>query len=66
MNNCAFDFEKSCAALYERDCKNCSFRKTKEELAAEREKAMARINGLPKYERDAILLKYYRHLARGQ
>ena len=60
MEVCAFDKGRSCAALNERECENCTFRKTQEELTEGREKALARIKSLPRAERKYIMKKYYR------
>lgn len=64
MENCAFDKGNKCSALRYRNCERCSFRKTREELAAGREKARERIENLPKEQYDAIMQTYY-HLRRG-
>ena len=60
MKVCAFDKGKNCAALNERNCENCTFCKTPEELVAGREKALERIKNLPRGERHYIMTKYYR------
>lgn len=59
MENCVFDKGKKCSALREHNCEKCSFRKTREELVAGREKARERIENLPKEQHDAIMKKYY-------
>lgn len=60
MERCVFEDGRSCKALNERKCENCAFRKTQEELTAGREKALDRIERLPRARRQAIMKKYYR------
>ena len=59
MNKCTFDNGNQCNALLTKECENCSFRKTKEELIEGRQKAKARIEKLPAGYRRAIKEKYY-------
>lgn len=59
MNHCAFDKGDKCAALLTRNCENCSFRKTEEELIAGRQKAKEMLEKLPEEHRKAIEEKYY-------
>lgn len=60
MEVCAFNKGKNCAALNERECEKCTFRKTRKELVAGREKALERIKNLPRGGRQYIMMKYYR------
>lgn len=64
-DKCAFDFGRHCSALITKHCENCSFKKTKTQLAEGRERAMGLLDRLPKQERDAILVKYYGHHGEG-
>lgn len=59
MNKCAFDLEKKCAALTDKECKGCRFRKSKEELEEGREKARRRLDSLPIVQREYIKHKYH-------
>lgn len=63
MENCVFNKGKKCSALTPKKCKNCSFRKTEEELTAGREKARERLESLPREQYEALMRKYY-HLCR--
>ena len=56
FTDCAFDRGEKCAALTEKKCLNCRFFKTKEELAAGREKAYDHVQHLP--NRAALVEKY--------
>ena len=55
---CAFDKDTFCSALTEKRCVGCSFRKTREELDAGREKADDRIAALPEEQQEHIRFKY--------
>lgn len=55
---CAFDKNTFCAALTEKRCNGCSFRKTREELDAGRERADDRIATLPEEQQEHIRKKY--------
>lgn len=57
---CAFDKGNSCEALVTHNCEKCSFRKTKEEVIAGRQKAKEILARLPKEQQDAINNKYHR------
>ena len=59
MDKCAFERGNTCVALNRKECENCAFRKTKEELQRGRQKAFAHINSLPVVERVHILETYY-------
>ena len=59
MEKCVFDKGEKCVALLTRNCENCSFRKTKEELIAGRRKAKEMLDKLPEEYRKAIIEKYY-------
>lgn len=59
MNNCAFDRDKFCAALKEKQCEGCAFYKTKEELIEGRQKAAERLDNLPIRQKIHIARKYY-------
>ena len=59
MNACVFDNFRNCAALVEKRCTNCSFCKTKDQLALSRERVKSRINNLPEKQKKYILDKYY-------
>ena len=59
MSKCVFDKGKVCSALTEKDCKGCSFAKTKEELEDGREHATELFYRVPRKQRDAIRKKYY-------
>ena len=59
MFECVFDHKRSCAALTERECINCSFQKTKCQLTADRNKAKKRILHLPEDLKKHIVDKYY-------
>lgn len=56
--NCAFDKNNFCCALTEKNCKDCKFRKTPEELEAGRKKAAARLKTLPMLEQVRIQETY--------
>lgn len=64
MKKCVFDRSDFCVALNSRECENCRFRKTREELDVGREKACERVENLPKKQYNAIMNKYYK-LRRG-
>lgn len=55
---CAFEKGSYCCALKEKDCKDCRFRKTPEELEAGRKKAEARIKTLPMLDQVRIKETY--------
>lgn len=51
MNNdiqCVFDRGGFCAALTSKECENCRFRKTKEELERGRKNAIEKVRRLPR------------------
>lgn len=50
----------TCSILEEKQCHNCSFRKTKEQLEKERNKAIKRIDSLDKKKRLHIYGKYFK------
>ena len=56
---CAFEDGKACAALKEKQCICCAFRKTKEELQEGRLKAAKLVEALPTAKRLHISRKYY-------
>lgn len=60
MCECVFDNGTNCVALNEKKCDGCKFRKTEEELAAGRKRAMDRINNLPHEHYDYIHEKYHK------
>ena len=64
MNNCAFNKGNWCNALREQKCEGCAFYKTREELVEGRQRAMERINGLPKTKKYYIIHKYYKQWRR--
>ena len=59
MNTCVFENGTDCNALRCKNCENCAFRKTREELIEGREKAIERIDNLPVEQRNHIIRKYY-------
>lgn len=59
MEECVFDRGDECIALNEKQCENCSFRKTKVELIKGRQKFFARLPLIPKAQRIGILETYY-------
>ena len=59
MNACVFENETECNALKEKQCTDCPFRKTEEELLAGRKKAVTRIDDLPDHTRRHLIRKYY-------
>lgn len=59
MNDCVFEKGRSCTALRHKECNNCTFRKTKEELIEGRQKALDRVRTLPEIKRLYINIKYY-------
>ena len=57
---CAFDKGSNiCGALREKVCKNCSFYKTKKELASGREAADKRLINLPEDKRNYYIATYH-------
>ena len=58
MNECVFSKGRTCSALTVKSCKNCRFRKTKEQLEEGRKRAKARIASLPENIQMAIADKY--------
>jgi hypothetical protein len=59
---CAFDDrddEKGCRALRRREYGECRFKKTPDELAASKAKAIERLNGLPEEQQEHISKEYY-------
>ena len=59
---CAFDNmddEKGCRALTRREYGECRFKKTPDELAASKAKAIERLNWLPEKRQKYISKKYY-------
>lgn len=56
---CAFDCGDKCYALTVRECKGCSFYKTKEELREGRDQAEARVLRLDPDLKMYIRYKYY-------
>ena len=59
MTKCAFDFEDSCKALKEKNCRGCHFYKTQEELEKGRRDATQKVSKLSPEERNYIRHKYY-------
>lgn len=59
MSKCAFDDGVRCTALKEKECRGCSFYKTKEELQAGRDKAEALVSKLDLRTKNHIREKYY-------
>ena len=59
MSKCAFDSDKKCAALTEKKCNGCRFRKTSEEVEAGREKACRMLKALPLHQRRHLIRKYH-------
>ena len=64
MKDCVFDRQDECAALVERNCQNCKFRKTEAELDEGRAKAFRHNASLPDDKKNHILEKYYGRNAR--
>ena len=60
MSVCAFDKGNECSALNEKNCENCSFCKTKEELIRGREKAAKRLEKLPPTLRKILIRRYHK------
>lgn len=60
MDGCAFDKNGKCIALTVRDCEDCPFRKTHQELFEGRWRASARLDRLSPRRRKALLEKYYK------
>ena len=60
MNDCAFNEGRFCTALRKKECKNCTFKKTEEELIVGRRKAMVRIQSLPNPKRYYIIHTYHK------
>lgn len=57
---CAFDlYPAKCTALTSKNCENCPFRKSSEELAAGRRKARRRLYSLLDEAKTRIVEKYY-------
>lgn len=56
---CAFDLDEKCSALLVKDCKGCTFYKTKEQLKAGREKATERLMTMDRNFLDYVKGKYY-------
>lgn len=54
--DCVFDRDTKCSALKEKNCINCSFKKTRRELEEGRKNAARRIKSLP--NRDYFYKKY--------
>lgn len=59
VTDCVFDRGNRCSALTGMECKNCSFKKTKEQLDEGRRVAAERIRSLPVFSRMYIKDKYY-------
>ena len=59
MTSCVFDCPNKCIALIEKNCFNCSFAKTKEQLKSSRHKTTKRIKSLPEAQMYHIIHKYY-------
>ena len=60
MAKCFADVNGECSALKIKDCKGCTFYKTKEEAEKGRKKALIRIQSLDKDITDYIIDKYYK------
>lgn len=59
MNDCVFSLRTKCEALTEKNCEDCPFRKTRDELRQGRAKAAERIRSLPLNKQEHIRLKYH-------
>lgn len=59
MNNCVFENDTECNALNEKQCAECTFRKTKEELLNGRRKAANRLMNLSDDLSNHLIRKYY-------
>ena len=60
MGECAFDSGKRrCSALTSKECQNCRFYKTEQELIEGHEKTMARLMTLDRERLNHIKRKYY-------
>lgn len=59
MDNCYFESGNKCRCLIDKKCDECSFRKTKREVAIGRDMAMARIVSLPTQQSLYIMRKYH-------
>lgn len=59
MKDCVFDINGDCIALTDKQCVNCSFCKTKEDLILGRKKFFARLDIIPPAKRIRILETYY-------
>lgn len=59
MIDCCFKSSMGCTALRDSRCEGCGFKKTKEELAEGRRRALDRVLSLPDEQRIHIVRKYY-------
>lgn len=63
MSECYFNRGTKCAALRDKKCTGCSFRKTHKQMIEGRRKADERIASLPYEQREYIAEKYGRFIA---
>lgn len=54
MAKCFADRENYCSALKKKECEGCNFFKTHEDLEKSRDRAIRRIDSLPKSTKDFI------------
>jgi hypothetical protein len=59
MQDCFAYKNNRCIALKVKQCKGCSFYKTKEQCLIDQQKALERIRALDKDKRDYIIKTYY-------
>lgn len=59
MNRCFAENKGKCMTLKIKDCEDCSFYKTQEEVEKSRNKAINRIKTLEDYKRNNIIDTYY-------
>lgn len=60
MAKCFADRDSYCSALKKKECKNCNFFKTHEVLEESRDRAMKRIDSLPRAARNGIYNIYFK------
>ena len=59
MDKCAFDLEEKCTALTKKQCKDCAFYKTKEQLNEVRKRALRLLSKFTPEQRQAFRERYY-------
>ena len=59
MNSCFAYDKRKCSALKKKECEDCNFYKTKEEVEESRKKSINHIKSLDEYKRNNIIDTYY-------